>query len=952
MDEARPSLTAEDVWKDFACPDVPIRKCTDGGKSKLPERREEGGYEKDRVGHLPALIEIIEFLAWKAREVPDYRIHLDRMLQLCGRPPRLEKTSENLFCGRVLQRYFTMFGYLLVILPAQREILQVHEALHELLTRTKPAVISAAKPELCRVAMENSELPVVVTRLAEFSPPHMYPKILDLIFLLASVSYKCCYRMLGAGILNCIMTRLDPEHASRTPFESAPELSESELKDEGYYEVVDRTTNVMWSLVRSVLPPRSLPTCLENMRAPNRRAMWGLRYAFKRDVRRSNGSSRSAALRNDVAALILAGLVAFPSWHVVRVGLAEDLIILSVATELGTKGTWAEGVIFRSTREDLAFKKILLVTVCFLLQKQVAIGIMIERKSMAAVLQLINPGIENYKVPWSDSQFWQLSEYAMHALTLLVPKMPNEFVKHDGALRLSMIVEWSVTVDFDVRLVEQLVKTICSTVTGGSLDILQDFYEQGTIAALIKLINFILTFDTLTVKLERIVTLLLISIEAIMKNQPRPRRMYESHGIMVVARLLERCNLLRNEDFQLDQRLLIAIGSYIWECIVWCPENLEEFLENGTLYTMLDVIEYAAFPVRSLFLGVLTDMCDRSFCGAQLCTWRGADKKKGFMSLLARTWREEEIRIGVKRTADGCLDDVELPAMGVDQWIDTYYSKLTSDSSPAIIDTMGSARPKIYSIRKIIQREADGYKKAREHYRILLDDLPTEDSITMLIVDHYYRLKQGEAWIEVAKYLEQVGIVPLGMDGEVMFLMIQRHRGWGAFIKNRQEKVLQDARKKEVSDESKEFDKIRESKLILALEGLKELEYIRRTTDKRYLAKRKDLQRQQIDEALRFPVTGNTDHCHRTFIRNSNFTTILDQSHTIRSVQAPDKEFGRGKLLPVSPGSSRLSLDVPTATLYAESDRSTPCYACFLGDVACNRHGRNLAGSRPTMKGN
>lgn len=48
-------------------------------------------------------------------------------------------------------------------------------------------------------------------------------------------------------------------------------------------------------------------------------------------------------------------------------------------------------------------------------------------------------------------------------------------------------------------------------------------------------------------------------------------------------------------------------------------------------------------------------MCDNYFCGPYLCTWRGIDKKTGLMSLLARMWREEEIRVKVKRFPDGSV---------------------------------------------------------------------------------------------------------------------------------------------------------------------------------------------------------------------------------------------------------------------------------------------------------
>lgn len=101
--------------------------------------------------------------------------------------------------------------------------------------------------------------------------------------------------------------------------------------------------------------------------------------------------------------------------------------------------------------------------------------------------------------------------------------------------------------------------------------------------------------------------------------------------------------------------LLLAIGSYIWECIIWSPKNLEKFIRYGGVYVILDLIEIVPYCSRCLFLAVFTDMCDNFFCGPFLCTWRATDKRTGLMSLLAKIWREEEIRIEVKRNVDGTV---------------------------------------------------------------------------------------------------------------------------------------------------------------------------------------------------------------------------------------------------------------------------------------------------------
>lgn len=67
-------------------------------------------------------------------------------------------------------------------------------------------------------------------------------------------------------------------------------------------------------------------------------------------------------------------------------------------------------------------------------------------------------------------------------------------------------------------------------------------------------------------------------------------------------------------------------------------------------------MEHASLHVRNVYLGALTDLCGSSSCVPHMCTWRGTDKTKGLMSLLARSWREEEKHLGVKRTNEGCIE--------------------------------------------------------------------------------------------------------------------------------------------------------------------------------------------------------------------------------------------------------------------------------------------------------
>lgn len=144
------------------------------------------------VKHLPAVMEVLEFLAWKSQEANDYRVHLNRMLQLCSQPPLLKQTSESLVSFAVMEHYFTLLGYLLTILPDEEDVQRIHRILDCLLIRKKPTNIAAVKLDFRRRAMENSRLPVIIVELLEAAMVKMYPKILELAYILASVSNQSC----------------------------------------------------------------------------------------------------------------------------------------------------------------------------------------------------------------------------------------------------------------------------------------------------------------------------------------------------------------------------------------------------------------------------------------------------------------------------------------------------------------------------------------------------------------------------------------------------------------------------------------------------------------------------------------------------------------------------------------------------------------------------------------
>lgn len=78
--------------------------------------------------------------------------------------------------------------------------------------------------------------------------------------------------MLEAGVLNTLLTRMDLPYATQIHCTKPPDVP---IEGEEFsWDITLLITNLLWSLVRSVLPPRTLPKHLASLPSPKRCAMW------------------------------------------------------------------------------------------------------------------------------------------------------------------------------------------------------------------------------------------------------------------------------------------------------------------------------------------------------------------------------------------------------------------------------------------------------------------------------------------------------------------------------------------------------------------------------------------------------------------------------------------------------------------------------------------------------
>lgn len=91
----------------------------------------------------------------------------------------------------------------------------------------------------------------------------------------------------------------------------------------------------------------------------------GLRYSFKRQIIHGQYCAVNLKIRNDIIALIFAGIVALPSWNLISSGIAEDIIDLLSTIESGITKIWMEDIKFSDSDENFFFKRILLMIIAY-----------------------------------------------------------------------------------------------------------------------------------------------------------------------------------------------------------------------------------------------------------------------------------------------------------------------------------------------------------------------------------------------------------------------------------------------------------------------------------------------------------------------------------------------------------------------------------------------------------
>ncbi|KAL0271906.1 UNVERIFIED_CONTAM: hypothetical protein PYX00_005062 [Menopon gallinae] len=825
------------------------------------------------IEDISSITEIIEYFAFNFTTVPEYIDFLNMILEIAVHPPKILRSSDVLNCKKELSNYFTMFGELLAALDdvcIQERVLGI---LTSLLVRPVPTDVTCIKLQYCHSAIGESMLPFIVASMLETVCQEMYGRYLEIASQIAIVSKKSCISMIEAGAMEFILWRLDPRYCIREKHIPPADIQNTDAGDietdgEEYYKIMNAVGHLMWLFLDTIV------ACNVVCNAPTQNALWSLRYVLHAETRKD--SKEAISLRNNLVGIAVKLYVVFrEKLPLVQSGLAVDIAMLAVATELGTKNTWAKNINFGSSEADFILKKITMLC-CYEMAKDINVwGILREQNVIEGFLHLINPDLTTLSSPWKPSQSFHLLVLALPILSELVPALPDVYINNKGNTRLLKALEWFMDDHFDKFPLLEMLSTLCTLATCvNNTAIIQDLKEQNGVKTVLKICICVLESQALKRDQQDKLTRIFVTLEKLCKNEIKMQACLGNMYVAVCIKFLSRVLKNYEEDSKFDPRLLIAFSGFLWEAVVWCPTLLRAFSEQRGIYLLLDLMEISSYPVQIIFLGLLVDMADAGDTLTHLLTWR--DKNGyGILNTLIKIWKKEETLYKVPRTQSGCIADVERPLMTDEQWYLTHCVKNVHMFSPAIAEMMCNARSKIHSLYQLLrQRYLDATKLNESLYSISFSTVQPQNQVYIPLIEHFLVLKLGEVWFEVYRDVLLSGLVPSYCETEALSSLLEQKNRWAYRLKKMQEEIVALQKVNALDHEVKLYRLIRSCCLPSSLDALHELDFITRTSCKDVQIWNKRNQLKEIEGSLNPPSKIDDTHIHRTVVRDTNVSYL------------------------------------------------------------------------------
>ncbi|XP_066903644.1 cilia- and flagella-associated protein 69 isoform X2 [Halyomorpha halys] len=564
--------------------------------------------------------------------------------------------------------------------------------------------------------------------------------------------------------------------------------------------IKETTSNLLWSVLRC-------PDTFGNEPTLNSQSLSIMRGWLRREVLFGQRYQR-----NNIAALVLQALISIPKLEISKSGILADIGLLAFASEFGTDNTWANKYKFKPMREDLEFKKILITILLIMNEDPNTKMVLSENRAINAIAYNLHLKHCKWACQWDKNQQFELINICLYALPLFSKHFQKQYTRSGATIRILQLIEKFTYRQQNLRLIKNCCLCLHLLISNGIS--LKHFRELKTSQVLTNLILYILQNLKLNLLVQTIVNYCLCAITNLVQDHKESKGILASDSKTVCTLIFSKFQRPSISDTKLSYSLLIAACDFVWQCIYLNDVTQDFFFEGLGVHALLNVMEDAPFIVQTFYLSFLADVCISPKSVPQVVTWRGKERSNDFFKILCNIWRKQEEMKGVERNEYGCIKDIEHSLMGNKQTMAVEENGDIS-SSPALVDMIGCARPKIaVAIHLITRRHYEKVKLATSIYCVPFDDaIAPEDQITLQIIQCYEELKQGEIMSEVRRAVEKIGVKLLPLDTEVLHQLIMRLIGLANKVERNQRKILEEMRKKEIDREHKHYADIDEYKL-------------------------------------------------------------------------------------------------------------------------------------------
>ncbi|XP_025832774.1 uncharacterized protein LOC108732881 isoform X4 [Agrilus planipennis] len=674
--------------------------------------------------------------------------------------------------------------------------------------KTMDTEISVSE-QSCRDAIEKSNLPEIIAHMFVDSNDELYKKLLNLAYKLAEKSKPICQKFVMSAALTPLMLRFYPKW--------------KECDREERFETEIETTSIEHYFTVTNLIALLLDSIKENFSNFKKIVIWPTSTALKNFllILRVYTKWRGYQVeRNSILAIFLKILSLHPLLSNLNTcGFANDLALLSVATEMGTAGTWASTVTFLPDERDYEFKRMLLIALC-LKSRDIDLNLLKTRKVIPGLLRIITPGMN---IPWRPDFYCGLLRLAFYVLQLYLEQLSSEFMNNNGPVRTLMMIEYYT------------IKPYSNDALISALHFLKFLTE-------VRIRNMIEELEK-----NHCVEILLCIWEQLMANSLRQS---SQKCLMYIFFILNKMNVDKQKDFLMilhiellkrvlnptkedviaNDKMLVTHIRLLWNSLTSFDKSFDSFIANSGIFILLDTIKNCTMAVKAVALGLLVDLCEEGTCIPYVVTWRS--RGKTFLNLLIDIFMEENRMLKVKVNENCIIKDPEWPICGHKQKEEIERKDKNSSASPSTIDLLGSCRSKVYALLQILNFiHEEKVEMCNEQYHIFDKRVSITDQISLLLAQNYLLLKLGEVWSEIQIDLINENLQPIDLDSFLLDTVTKYYRNWGLRIQEAQHEIIQQNRFKELIAEKELYLLLKEARLSNSYKALVELKLLARSSE-------------------------------------------------------------------------------------------------------------------------